>query len=355
MRNKKKLLLIGPLPIEGDVIGGAKVLFFELVKRFKNESVFDIYIINTSRQLRGKGHFRKALVNFKAFFLVFKEINRKIPASDIVMLNVSPYASAFVGPLLWIICKIKKKKFAIRFFGGDFDEFYTGTFFLNRWIAKKTYLQCPLVVMETKRLCDKFREFKGIQWYPNTRDVQINLKKKNRNVKKLVFISQLRTDKGYIEAMEAVKRLPPEFQLDIYGSPMPDTDMKIFDNYKRCKYRGVLKPAEVPSVIAQSDLLLLPTYYYGEGYPGIILESLQCGTPVITTYWKDIPEIIQDGVNGLLVHPRSIKEIVTSVMKLKADNELFKKIAEGALERGDFFRTGRWHQTLKNKLLELVN
>jgi glycosyltransferase involved in cell wall biosynthesis len=283
------------------------------------------------------------------------EIKVKIANSDIVMLNISPYASSVVGSFLWVLCKIKKKKFVIRFFGGDFDEFYKNTFFCNRWIAKQTYLKCPLVAMQTKRLCRKFSQFKGVQWYPNTRDVKISSKIIDNNFTKLVFISQLRTDKGYIEAMKAVNQLPPKFQLDIYGSEMPDTDMKVFEKYKRCRYRGELRPEEVPSVIVRSDLLLLPTYYYGEGYPGIILESLQCGTPVITTYWKDIPEIIQDGLNGILIRPHSVKDIVSAVMRLENDNKLYNRIVEGALKSGELFRTGKWHRTLEKKLFEIVN
>jgi glycosyltransferase involved in cell wall biosynthesis len=155
--------------------------------------------------------------------------------------------------------------------------------------------------------------------------------------------------------MEAVSKLPAEICLDIYGSEMPDTDMELFEKYERCSYRGELKPEEVPSVIAHSDLLLLPTYYSGEGYPGIILESLQCGTPVIATYWQDISEIIQDGVDGLLVRPRSVKEIVAAVLRLRDDRQLYNKIVEGTLIRGEFFRTKKWHQTIENKLFELVN
>jgi len=271
------------------------------------------------------------------------------------MLFISPYASPLVATSLWMLCGIRGKPLAIRFFGGDFDEFYAATFSLNRYIARKTYLSGPLILMQTKRLCMLFKTFSGVQWLPNTRDIRFSLEDNNKSVEKLVFISQLRKDKGCLEAMEAVEKLPPEFQLDIYGPAMPDTDMEIFQKYPRCKYRGVLRPEDIPPVLSRSGLLLLPTYYHGEGYPGIILESLQCGTPVITTSWKDIPEIIQDGNNGFLIHPRSVNEIVDTVLRIREDKDLYNKVSEGARKTGEFFRTARWHQLLERKLLKLIN
>ncbi len=44
--------------------------------------------------------------------------------------------------------------------------------------------------------------------------------------------------------------------------------------------------------LSEHDLLLFPSYFRGEGYPGIIVEAFQCGVPVAAAGWSAIPELI---------------------------------------------------------------
>ena len=50
---KIHVLLIGPLPIQGDVIGGTKISFAKLVQHFSESPDFAIEVINISRRLAG--------------------------------------------------------------------------------------------------------------------------------------------------------------------------------------------------------------------------------------------------------------------------------------------------------------
>lgn len=58
---------------------------------------------------------------------------------------------------------------------------------------------------------------------------------------------------------------------------------------------------EIPWWMNASDVLCLPSL--NEGLPNVALEALACGIPVVASRVGGVPEIVQDGVNGLLVPP----------------------------------------------------
>lgn len=63
----------------------------------------------------------------------------------------------------------------------------------------------------------------------------------------------------------------------------------------------LLKPEHRPQLISEYDALVLPTYYDTEGHPGVLIEAMHAGVPVITTQVRTFPELITHGVNGFLL------------------------------------------------------
>jgi len=87
---------------------------------------------------------------------------------------------------------------------------------------------------------------------------------------------------------------------------------------------------DLPCRLAASDVFVLPSI--SEGFPVVILEALACGKPIVATKVGGIPEILQDGYNGLLVEPHSAKELGASIIKLLSNPELMKTLSKGAIE-----------------------
>ena len=69
-----------------------------------------------------------------------------------------------------------------------------------------------------------------------------------------------------------------------------------------------------------------------ENFPIRILEAMACGAPSVASNVCAIPEAINDGVNGILVSPGSVRELTDAICSLLGDSNLRKRIGERARE-----------------------
>jgi glycosyltransferase involved in cell wall biosynthesis len=80
-----------------------------------------------------------------------------------------------------------------------------------------------------------------------------------------------------------------------------------------------------------SDVAVLPTYYVNEGQPLAVIEAMARGLPVIATKWRSLDEIMVDGVNGLVVPPRSPLSIARAAARF-VDPTFYEGVSRNAVE-----------------------
>jgi glycosyltransferase involved in cell wall biosynthesis len=140
-----------------------------------------------------------------------------------------------------------------------------------------------------------------------------------------LFVGHIITSKGILELIKAFHHLKKEqsstFLIMIgYG----DAVVKI---EKEIKIRNLTESVLLPGYIPQnklhlwinaSDIFVLPSYQ--EGLPNVVLEAMACRKPVIATRVGGIPEVVFDGVTGILVEPRNLFQLAQA-METRLQNE----------------------------------
>jgi glycosyltransferase involved in cell wall biosynthesis len=121
--------------------------------------------------------------------------------------------------------------------------------------------------------------------------------------------------------------------LDVYGTVDPEVAPAFQASLERtptARYLGVFR-GDAPALLAGYDAVVLPTWFSREGHPGVIVEAMMAGVPVVSTVHMAIPELIRDGENGLLVPPRDVEALAGAIRRLADDPG--ERAAMGAAHR----------------------
>ena len=349
------ILLIAPIQKTGasdtNVVGGNKVMADEQVRELGARD-FEVDVIDTSGGVTNLPAWKIRVHRLARVLRVAWGAAGKLWRSDVVFLIIAPWSALSLASFLWVVCKMTRKPFVVRITGGDMMLDYLGYGAFARWLADWTWMRSSLVYVETQYLHRGFDNRGNFRWFPNTRGMEAPARTGRGRVEKLIFVARLVMDKGLAEALEACRHLPENCHLNVFGPGMSDTDFSLFEGHPRATYGGVLDPAEIPRVLSEHDLLVYPSYYRSEGYPGAILEAFQCGLPVVARM-GGVSELVEHEESGLLVEPRSAAEVESAIKRLLDEPELYRRLCEGARRRGDHFRSADWYDRVAADLRSL--
>jgi glycosyltransferase involved in cell wall biosynthesis len=95
---------------------------------------------------------------------------------------------------------------------------------------------------------------------------------------------------------------------------------------------------ELPALYSGAQVLCLPSFYEGFGFPP--LEAMACGTPAIVSDRASLPEVVGDA--GLLVNPDDPASIADALRRVLTDDALAGDLRRRGLERAGLFN---WRET----------
>jgi colanic acid/amylovoran biosynthesis glycosyltransferase len=101
---------------------------------------------------------------------------------------------------------------------------------------------------------------------------------------------------------------------------------------ERCvELTGALAHPEVLERVRRADVFCLPSF--AEGVPVVLMEAMALGVPVLTTRVMGIPELVEDGISGLVVAPGSRDELVAGLRRLIDDGPMREALGAAARQR----------------------
>jgi len=307
------------------------------------------YLPKILRPLNGLFYF------FSVLPAIFK-IRRLYKFDLIYAINAFPdgFAAAVLGKLLNV-------PVVIQTIGTDINV-YTGFYFRRKAILWSLNY-CDHIISVSKamkqRLVDHGIDEGKIQVNYNGIDRTLffydESSKKKDGKKILLFVGNLKKEKGVFELLEAIRSVKfPDVKVIIIGDGPIRSDIEDFVKKAGIDDKVSLLGAKLHNEVATwmkiSDLLCLPSY--NEGLPNVILEALSCGTPVVATNVGGIPEVLASEDYGYMVPPQNIKELSDKINEALYRQWDHGKISAHVERFGWMEHAGLLHSLFLNLLAE---
>ena len=248
--------------------------------------------------------------NFPKLLVQLVQCVRK---SDVIFVLLSRNGLRILLPLLFFLNRFYKKPVIHDCIGGAHD------LTLKRYPSlKKYYEKMSVIWVETESLKNKLEDLglTNVGILPNFKNIRAispdDLERKDAAPFRFCTFSRVNEAKGIGRAAEAVLAINQRLgantvQLDVYGPFEENYDVVLNEYIRRSEgaisYCGIVDSDASVDVLKQYYAMLFPTTYFGEGFPGTLIDAFSAGLPVIATDWHCNSEIIEHGKTGFIFYP----------------------------------------------------
>lgn len=218
--------------------------------------------------------------------------------------------------------------------GGRFQEYVNADSKLKNLLSA-----IKLNLVETKGMQEAFKKI-GLQRtavFPNARLAdKSRIPVSHDSALRCVFFSKICEDKGVdyiLSEFENVEGVTVDFYGHIAGE-IKDRFESFINTHSYANYKGVFDVAknDVYAELSQYDILLLPTKWKGEGVPGILVESKMAGITAIVSDMNYNAEIVNDGVEGIVLNNLEKGSLYNAVMLLSDNRDKLMTLKVGAYQ-----------------------
>jgi glycosyltransferase involved in cell wall biosynthesis len=157
-----------------------------------------------------------------------------------------------------------------------------------------------------------------------------------------LFVGNLIPIKGIeflLEAFLEVKKSIPDSKLVMVGKGRLEGDIRLFaaknDIASDLILVGQIKNNLVPSYFRSAQVTVLPSIELNrsaEQIGWVNVQSLACGTPVVTTHCGGIPEFVVQGINAFVVPQKDSRALAEAILKVFSDDNLRQRMSINARE-----------------------
>jgi glycosyltransferase involved in cell wall biosynthesis len=270
--------------------------------------------IDTPLSSRG----RNPIADFK-LFMNYLKIVRQINPDIVLTYTIKP--NIYGG----IVCRILRVPYITNITG-------LGTAVDNKGILQKLTVFLYRIALK-KACCIFFQNEENQEFFKNKNIIAgryklipgsgVNLKHfyvmdyPNNKIIEFVFIGRIIKEKGieiFLEAAEYIKSKYSNTRFHVIGPCELDYIGKLKEMQKKdiIIYHGIQD--DIRKFHKVSHCTVHPTYY-PEGMSNVLLESAACGRPIITTDRSGCREIVDDGINGYVVKPQNVPDLIEKIEK----------------------------------------
>ena len=305
MSDLKRLIFIGPMDLGNIPKTGDTMKNQLFLNRFR-EVYTRVYVVDTM-------YWRKSpFILLKLFWFLITQPTTKViisanPSSADSLIRIVNKFPISRSVFYWVV-------------GGSFHKMIEeGRFSIS------TYKPLAGIFVQGQSMVDSLNNLglSNVYYVANSKLISHYGKKTENNDGKthFVFLSRVEEYKGCSDIMTSVNQLIQKgykdlFDVSFYGRPSENEGYASSFNQMvaECpiaEYKGVLdlRDAQNYDILASYDCMLFPTYWHGEGFPGIVIDAYISSLPIIASDWNLNRDVIEDGMTGWIIPVHDIKAL----------------------------------------------
>jgi glycosyltransferase involved in cell wall biosynthesis len=330
---EKKVLMLGPSMVSHGGIAS-------VIRTWRDAGLFDEFNIDfVPTHIEGTPA-QKMTVAICACWKVFSETVRG--RVRCVHAHVATKNSFWRKSILMMMALTLRTPYIVHLHSGRFNQFYFEDCRpLGRSVVRFVLLHASEVIVLTEAWRDDLRRIgcvDHVSVLPNFIDQGwIADKLRGSAEGYFLFLGQLTKNKGFFDLIELWQRLVATggaYELWCGGDGDLETIGEILRGsglQNHVRLLGWIDGERKKEMIRGARGFLLPSYF--EGLPMGVLEAMAQGTPVVASAVGGIPDLIRDGVDGLLVSAGDLDKLETAVRTLMEDDVVRERLRDSALER----------------------
>lgn len=339
---KKKLLLVGAFPSENLKIYGGIVTCCRALLSSSFSSRYDLELIDSTQISNPPpNYFTRSRIAFIRFICYLSRL--LTGDADLIMIFMSGSISSIIekGIMAWLAKIFFNKPVLIFPRGGRLIDLAKASIFYKFWISKMlqggTFFLCQGPAWQEFAI-DIGYNYKNTSIIYNWTASQSLLKIgemrdaiKSRRTHHVLFLGWLEINKGIFDLLQALLNLSPEydFKLKIAGRGHAEGSAKKYvsqnnmDNF--VEFVGWVDDEAKHLVLAEADILVLPSW--AEGFPNVIIEAMAAKVAVVVSAVGNIPGIIDNNNQALLVQPKNPLMLQKALGRLFDDTHFCNSLA----------------------------
>ena len=233
----------------------------------------------------------------------------------------------------------------------------------HRWLSKRKvslYFEKKIrkIYVESQWMVSQYKQIGllNVSWLPNfksftaiTSEELLQLINENDQLHLCTF-SRIDKMKGIDVAIEIVNEINGRFDkaivtLDIIGPVNPEYKVEFEkllneNSNEFVNYCGKVDTDRAVATLKRYDVMLFPTNWIAEGFPGVFIDAMAVGLPVLANDRMNFRDVIQNGYNGYLIQETSkIQDYQEILWKLFSNRELLLQLRKNALSEAKKYET----------------
>lgn len=350
-REKPRVLMVGMHLTK--TRGGITTLIAEILKSSLKDDFEFVYI---ESQAEDFGRFAKLLLAFGAVFRFILSCIGKSP--QLVYVHLGSNASLYRESVFIFLAKLLRKKTVAHFHAGDIDNYYPFQIGIGRKFIRSALRRSDKLIAVSEESARQLRDLTGstgnVSVIANAIDTSIfetreaaekSGAERDRTTIRLLFVGavgKLKGERDLIDALAILRQAKPNVNIKAsflgYGAENLKDYCAESGVAELIEHLGAVSMADRIGFYSQADIFVLPTY--AEAMPMSVIEAMAAGCAIITTNVGGIPELIEDGADGILFSPGDAQALA-DIISLLLENEnirinLGRKAQQKAREQMDF-------------------